>query len=498
MKTQILRLDTHDNATSICDKLAWAKAPRILLAFPRRRPPVLDRLDLTLIQRSAVRAGGQLAISTLSADIIENAKIVGLPVFPSIPAAQRLSWRSGLRRRTIKPGRHSDPPDLALLRSQLMPKAPVSIPFVFRVSIFFLGVAAFFALIALFLPSATVEIPLRRETQTLNLTVYPGVGIPGVLPGGQLPAVVIQTTVEGHFEATATGEITVPDKPAEALLTLTNQTDQTVVIPAGTVFMTLTDPKQRYLTLARVVVPAGMGQESEIRVQAEVPGSAGNVAAGAIQAVAGLVGLQISVTNPAPAEDGSDRAGKAASDMDYRQLYDTLITSLTETALTNLQAQYGHDLLIIPESMAVEKVLEDTRPLAVNAPSDRVSLALKVAFTVMAVSRADLAAAATAGLDADLADGWQADPASLTIEEKATWVIIPGQRLTLDLLAARSTSPTINAAQLFGDIRGKPTAEARQIAQSKWGLDQLPDIFMSPAWWPRLPFLPFRIKGITQ
>ena len=497
MKTQILRLDTHDNATSICDKLTWAKAPRILLAFPRRRPPVLDRLDLTLIQRSAARAGGQLAISTLSADIIENAKIVGLPVFPSIPAAQRLSWRSGLRRRTVKPGRRGDPPDLALLRSQLMPKAPASIPFVFRLSIFILGLAAFLALVALFLPSATVEIPLRRETQTLNLTVYPGVGIPGVLPGGQLPAAAIQTTVEGRLEAAATGEISVPDKPAQALVTLTNQTDQLVVIPVGTVFMTTTDPTQRYLTLVQVEVPAGIGQAIETRVQAEFPGSAGNVPAGAIQAAAGLVGLQISITNPAPAEDGSDRAGKAASEADYNQLYDTLITSLTETALTNLQAQYGHDLFIVPESMAVEKVLEDTRQPAVNVLSDRVTLALKVAFTVMAVSREDLAAGATAGLDANLVEGWQADPASLMIEEKTAWVIIPGQRLTLDLLAARSTSPTVNAAQFFADIQGKPVAEARQIAQSKWGLEQIPNITVTPAWWPRLPFLSFRIKGIT-
>ena len=37
MKTQILRLETHDTVTSICDKLAWAQSPRILLAFPREK-----------------------------------------------------------------------------------------------------------------------------------------------------------------------------------------------------------------------------------------------------------------------------------------------------------------------------------------------------------------------------------------------------------------------------------------------------------------------------
>ena len=98
MKTQILRLETSDTVTSICDKLAWAKSARILLAFPRRRPPLLDRLDMILIQRGAARVGGQLAISTLDAKIINAARIVGIPVFPSIPAAQRLSWSSRANR----------------------------------------------------------------------------------------------------------------------------------------------------------------------------------------------------------------------------------------------------------------------------------------------------------------------------------------------------------------------------------------------------------------
>jgi len=379
-----------------------------------------------------------------------------------------------------------------------MPKAPVSIPVVFRVFFFILGVAAFLALIALFLPSAVIEIPLTRETQTLNLTVYPGVGIPGVLPGGQLPAAVIHTTVEGRLESLATGEITVPDKPAEALVTITNQTDQTVTIPAGTVFSTTGDSPQRYLILKQAEVPAGIGQQAEVRVQAEVPGSAGNVPAGTIQAAAGLVGLQITVTNSAAAEGGSDRTGRTASEADYSQLYDKLITSMTETALADLKLQYGSEMVIVPESLAVENVLEETRRPVVNVPSDRVSLALKVAFTGMAVSQDDLAAAASAALDVNLADGWAADASSLKLEEKTAWVVIPGQRLTLDLLAARSTVRTVNTAQLFGEIQGKPLAEARQIVQSQWSLAIPPRIRISPAWWPRLPFLPFRMEVAVQ
>ena len=496
MKTQILRLETHDTVTSICDKLTWAKSPRILLAFPRRRPPLLDRLDLTLIQRGAARVGGQLAISTVDEKITAAAKIVGIPFFSSIQAAQRLPWRSRSRRRarTFQP---RETTSLAQMQERRVLASASRLPNGLRISVFILGVTAFLSLIALFLPSAVVEIPVETQSQALNLTVYPGVGIPGVLPGGQIPATDVQTIVEGQLETAATGEIMVPDQSAQALVTVTNQTGQAVTLPAGTVLLVPGTPTQHFLTLTALEIPAGRGQQVEIPARAEVPGSAGNVPAGSINSIEGAVGLQVTVSNAAPAEGGTDRPGRAASELDYAQLYDQLLTSLNGIALNQLTTD-APQMLVIPESLGVAKVLAESRHPVVGQPTDRLKVTLKVAFSAVAVSRADLNAAATAALDANLATGLNPTPDSLAVTQKAAWVVIPGQRLTLDLVAARSTTPIFNTAALFTMVRGLKPLDAGSRIQSLLNLNQTPVIQVSPAWWPRLPVLPFRIKAVTS
>src|SRR5574340_253718 len=103
MKTQILRLETHDDTASIRDKIAWAKAGRILLAFPKRRPPKLSKLDFILIHRNVTQSGAQLAITTRDPDTIRLANILDIPVFPSIQAAQRSPWLVVNRKRRVIP-----------------------------------------------------------------------------------------------------------------------------------------------------------------------------------------------------------------------------------------------------------------------------------------------------------------------------------------------------------------------------------------------------------
>src|SRR3972149_5284255 len=128
-------------------------------------------------------------------------------------------------------------------------------------------------------------------------------------------------------------------------------------------------------------------------------------------------------------------------------------------------------------------------------PSDRIRLSLKVVFSSLAVSRTDLTAVATAALDANLANGQTPLANSLSITQKDVWMVIPGQRLTLDLQAARSTTPILNTTALFAEIRGLKPVDAGRLIQNQMNLDQLPTIRTSPAWWPRLPLLPFRIQA---
>ena len=81
MKTYIIQLESHDDVTSICDKMGWAKAGRILLVWPERGRVVTRRLDLTLIQRLCSALGAQLALVTRDPQVRFHARQLLIPVF---------------------------------------------------------------------------------------------------------------------------------------------------------------------------------------------------------------------------------------------------------------------------------------------------------------------------------------------------------------------------------------------------------------------------------
>lgn len=494
MKTFILRLETQDDATSIRDKLAWAKAPRVLLAFPKRRPPVLSRMDIILIQRAASQMGGQLAFTTRHPETIKLAKQLGIPNFTSIQSAQRMPWLTADRKHRLPVRRRSEPADLVELRKGLIPKPDRPAPNLLRYTAFTLGAVAFLSLVLLFVPEAVIEVPVTVEVQTINMTVRPTVGITSVLPGVQIPAAAVHTTVAGQMETVATGEMLVPDAYAKTTLVVTNQTDRSIPIPAGTVFTTSDSSPVRFLTQSKAELAAGIGQTVELQALAELPGSFGNLPAGSINAAEGPIGLLVKVTNTTPAEGGTDRPGRSASESDYSQLYDALITSLIETAVHNLEALYGNELMIISESMKVDRIVEEQRQPAVNTPADRARLSLVVDISGLAVSRNDLEAAAAPSMDAALPQGKSAKPGSYSFQGVNPPLILSDGRISWDIQASRSVAQTIQFQSIPALVKGLQISDAQQIVQNHLGLNHLPAIYLNPSWWPRLPLIPFRIE----
>jgi len=256
MKTQILRLEIHDDTASIRDKIAWAKTGRILLAFPKRRPPKLSKLDFILIQRMVNRSGAQLAITTRDPEVVQAAGVLDIPVFHSIQAAQRSPWLVVNRRRRIFRPHPSELSKWVEYRNNHRKDSKRTIPKGLQYFLFTLGLAAFLTVILLFMPGALIEISPARASQSIDLTVYPQVGISAVLPGGQIPAAEIHTTVSGQMEAVATGKIVVRiTGPGHAAA---HQLDRdSVDVPAGTVFVTLDPQPVRFLTITGAALPAG-------------------------------------------------------------------------------------------------------------------------------------------------------------------------------------------------------------------------------------------------
>ena len=103
MKTHLIQLERYDDVTSVADKIAWSRANRVLLVWPRRGRVLERYLDLVLIQRACQEIGAQLACLVEDELILDHAQELGIPVFRSVKTAQRMLWRRSRQKKTFEP-----------------------------------------------------------------------------------------------------------------------------------------------------------------------------------------------------------------------------------------------------------------------------------------------------------------------------------------------------------------------------------------------------------
>ncbi len=202
MKTQILRLDTHDDFISARDKMGWSQTGRILLVWPDQGHVLTRRLDLTLIQRHSTKLGAQLALVTHETEVIYQAGKLGIPVYKSIEQAQKAHWRVEQRRRRRSPLRQNQNrprPDLEAIRQASPSSQPeVPIPTGGPSGGVYIGVLALLAIVAVLTPAAEINIKPASMPQEASLTVRAGPEIDEINLSGAVPARWVNVTVEGR------------------------------------------------------------------------------------------------------------------------------------------------------------------------------------------------------------------------------------------------------------------------------------------------------------
>ncbi len=496
MKTHVIRLDNHDDATSTRDRISWSKSARVLLVWPKRGRVNLKRLDLVLIQRHAAQFGSQLALVTKDREIIAEAAEVGIPVFADVTVAQRQSWRTRRYRRRWRLRRKDRRETLDALKKQIQDFAPREYPGWLRMVIFTIGVMAFLALVIVFLPSAKIEIKPAQTTQDL---IIPFIASPDItLPSasGSVPAELVHIVVEGQEQGKGSKPAVVPDQSAQGVVTFTNLTEEEVEINPGTLVMTTGNNPvyfevQRWVTLA-----AGVGKTMNVEVKAVIPGTVGNVPPEAIQAIKGNVGLRTTVTNREPMIGGTDISGLAVSGADYQQFRKKLENTLKETALVEFERLLADGDVIIPESIKMDKVIEEIQDPPVGGVSDIAQLTLRAEFQAWVVRGKDLQSVAQLALDANLVEGFVPVNKKILIESAAESIKFNGMTAVWQGAVSRMTKPSWNENLLTNLVMGQKPEEARQRILKIIPLSESPRLSLSPSWWFRMPFLPFRIEVV--
>jgi hypothetical protein len=453
MKTHIIQLEQYDDIVSARDKMSWAKGERILLVWPERGRVLYRRLDLALLERQSAAQGAQLALVSQDPDVRYYAPRLGIPVFKSLRKAQRAVWRLPRRfRGAVKPSDHllltaerlgkanqevedqpaegqpaDHPPAQAgpaegqtALKRRALPERPKRevnrLQPARQLAFFALGVLALLAIATILVPRARLSLMPRTLVQEVILDVQAGPEITQVDLAGAVPAHWVEVAVEGLDMTPTHGTLRIPDRPAQGEVLFTNLTDQPVSIPQGTVVLSPGGGGQRFSVTRRGQLPAGPGETVLLPVRALAPGSQGNLPEGSLVAIEGMLGTQVSATNPQATYAGSDRQEPSASVDDRRLLAERLHSSLEKTAQQELQDRLAPgDLLLLPTLELVETLEESFRP-GEGQPADQLTLKLRLKYRAQAVLADDVEKLARSVFDANLPRGFAPVEGSLRVE----------------------------------------------------------------------------------
>jgi len=498
MKTQIIQLNNHDDYISVRDKMSWSQTGRILLVWPEQGRILNRRLDLVLLKRHCATLGAQIALVTQDSEVRFYAYELSIPVFDSLRLAQDVHWRSA-RRRKLRPRRQSPRPDLEAMRQNSHPKSPAWLEHpVNRIVLFGVSVLALLALAAFLLPGARLTLTPKVKLQEVTLPVLADPSIKSVILTGSLPTYSISVMVEGRDNLPTNGHVLIPDKVAIGGVEFTNLTDHAVFIPAGTVISSLGADPVRFITSQSGEVAAGPGQTTTLPARALEPGTSGNLPEGSLVAIEGELGLSLSVNNPNPTHAGSDASALAPTIIDRANLYDQLIATLQNAAMTDMQATLpAADTLITP-TLQLIGTLDETYSPAEGEPGNQLSLSLRLEFQAQVVSSDNLNTLVTPILDASLPQGYTPIPETLFIIQLGSPVLGEDGFAHWSIYAQRKLRAEIPEALAVNLAYGQTVAEASHRLVDSLPLAGAPQIDLSPAWWPRLPFLPLRVQVVTS
>lgn len=492
MKTAIVQLETHDDLTSIRDRISWSKSQRIILVLPKKVKYIPEVLDLRLIQRSANAHGASIALVTRERWVIENAVEVGIPVFSSVPQAEKAVWKGGILPAGEKD--HMKGIDHILLKREEIGEQDQSDKLnpILRMIIFLIALAAIFIMTGYILPSAQVKVFPAARTQEFTVDITASTEVKEVNITGLIPAVEKKFMLTMEKTAISTGTAILPQTKASGIVTVKNLTSNEVVLPAGIIFSTNGDNPVRFISKDEVVLAPGT-TTADINAEAFLPGAESNVESGRINEVEGIYGTMIEVSNLEPFGGGSSLTVPSPTEEDYEKLRSEITAGLIDLARAEVKKQQTESEKAIDASLNLDEIISEILSNPVGEPSDTLKLTIKVQYGVLTYNPQDVINLMNRIFEASLLKTEHTVDVEPTIVEVDNAIQSGVNMYKWQVKGARWIADNWDQDIARRLIKGKPVDEAVKIIDMEFSNIQSVEIDIAPGFWQWMPYLPGRI-----
>ncbi len=495
MKTQIIHLESHDDVNSVKDKIDWSQTPRILLIWPEKTHVLTNRLDLILLERHCTAMGSQLALASSHPVVRRHAEGLGIPVFPSKQKAQASPWHRSQRfyqRRKIQEKRQE--PRESAIPDRPQNERALELPQWAQITTFTIGVFAVLLIATLFLPRAEITIPPQDQWKELIVPVRASPDIDTIHVSGHVPTHKVSVSIEKRAEKSATGTLAVPDTPASGSVLIKNLTNHEMSLPRNTV-LTVNDPETvRYKTESDILIPAGSEDTVEVDIRSMKPGADANQPAGVQWGINADIGADLSVENPQPITGGRDVYVTIPTEKDRENLKERVVEELRAVSYPRLEQKLNPEDVILTEQLIIGEIEEITFDPQEGDPGEILEMTIRIRFSGWVVKHEDLRALALEiMLASQQSSETKPDPDSLTLENHTSPPSSTNGEAEWDLILTWHQDPATTQQEILQLVLGQTPSRARHRINSTYNLDNPAQISTRPSWWPRLPFIPFRI-----
>jgi hypothetical protein len=489
MDIQVVYLSMSDDLLSLLDRIRNASSRAVLAVLPRRSRLLTSQIEFILLKRKAADEGKRVAIVSRRLVHTRLGALNRISVFETVKEAGLAHWLATGASRFEKPKRRVSS---AWLQEHCPETVhPPKTKRVFQWLALLLLVVYLFVLLSILIPRAVVTYVPVLESKTRSVLVTASLLMDQVSPVGELPLHKASASQILSDSIAVSGQISVPVEKAAGMVTITNQTDQEITIPAGTRLYALNDAQTAYETRAEMVLIAGVGSSAQAAIEAVDAGASGNVSLDTGLVFASSLDDSASLQLIEAIQGGRDETMAGVSEDDVEALKEKIIQDVMR-AETITQRTPTDDQILIPESLAIL----DTEILGLSAEveqhADILVMVLKIDTTYDYVSEADMLTLTEQIFELEnlKEDGAPAPQFTFEVESVSAgsedaWEI----RVEVE----RRQYLLLDPEEAFNAIRLRPTDSARAILEEMADVETSLEIATTPSWFPLIPFFPFQM-----